>query len=242
VIRLLSGEIYRLLRKRSAYIFFGAVAAGYFFVAFIRSGGFGAGSVVNDAYNFFMFLPPVAGGFWFTAVYTDDLNSKNLTALVGYGCGKTRIIAAKFILAAIANAAVVFTAPLYHIAVYTLFGQAASPGETAIVYAAATKYFLMITAYSSAAAIAVYGTQRATFAVVTYILLAFNVIGGLAAAAAGSFAPNVSKYLASGITDKVTAKILSGVFPDRPLAEYAAYIIITAALSAFAFHKKETEF
>jgi len=36
--KLICGEIFRLLHKKSLYIYFGALAAGYFIIAFIRSG------------------------------------------------------------------------------------------------------------------------------------------------------------------------------------------------------------
>jgi len=76
MLRLINGEIYRLLHKKSMYIYFCSLAAGYFLIAFIRSGGLNAQSIVNDAFNFFNFLPAIAGGFLFSTIYTDDLTRK----------------------------------------------------------------------------------------------------------------------------------------------------------------------
>ena len=81
------GELYRLLHKKSLYLFFGALALGYTLVAFVRSGGLGEDSLLGDAANFFGYLPALAGGFLFAAVYTDDLSAKSLATLVGFGIG-----------------------------------------------------------------------------------------------------------------------------------------------------------
>ena len=240
--KLIRGEFYRLLHKKSAYIFFGALAVGYFFIAFIRSGGFDDESVLSDAVNLFMFLPPVAGGFLFSAIYTDDLNSKNLTALVGSGINKTKIVIAKLILTVLTGAAVFSLAPLYHCAAYALLGQTAPADVMKSVYIVSMRYFLLCTAFTAVSGVAVYGLQRATFAIVLYVLLAFNVVGGLLASALRTFAPGLTIYLASGIAGRIITGVMTGAPVLRPIAEYLFHLAFMTALSAIAFHKKEMEF
>ena len=240
--KLLRGEIYRLLHKKSAYIFFGALALGYFFIAFIRSGGFNEESVLSDAVNLFMFLPPVAGGFLFSAIHTDDLNSKNLTVLVGSGINKIKIVIAKLILTVLSGAVVFSLAPLYHCAVYALLGQTATADIMKSVYIVSLRYFLLSTAFATVSGVAVYGLQRATFAIVLYVLLAFNVVGGLLASALRTFAPGLASYLASGIADRIITGIMTDAPIVRPVIEYIIYLSVMTALSVIAFHKKEMEF
>jgi len=241
MLRLIRGEVYRLLRKKSMYVFFGASAVGYFLIAFVRSGGFRAESVASDAASLFMFLPPVAGGFLFSAVCTDDLNAKNLIALVGFGLGKAKIVLAKLIIFVLFNAAIYALAPVFHCAVYALLGSR-MPGAMATVYAVSFNYFLLTVAYAAVSGVAVYGLQRATFAIVLYILLSFNVISGLLAAALRTFAPGLTGYLASGIAGRIVAGVMGGGPIAGPFVEYAAYLAIMTTLSVAAFRRKEMEF
>ena len=240
--KLLGSELYRLLHKKSMYIYFGALAAGYFIISFIRSGGFREESVVNDAMTMFSLLPALAGGFLFSAIYTDDLNSKKLISLVGYGVSKAVIVMTKFVLIALLGVIVFGLTPLYHCAIYTVLEQTITADMTAMIYAVSLKNLLAVVAYAALSGVVVYSLQRATFAIVTYLLLAFGVIGGLVSVALNTFAPKLTEYLMSGISDK----ILLGLMTNSPLAipfvEYIAYVLISLALSVVAFYRKEMEF
>jgi len=247
MLKYMRGELYRLLHKKSLYIYFGALALGYFLVAFIRSGGFGEGSIAGDAANFFMYLPVLAGGYLFAALYTDDLGAKSLAVLVGFGIGKTKIVLAKLCLMALLGAAAFGLAPLFHCGVYAALGCAPGPGDWAMVYALALKFLLSTLAFAVLSGVIVYGTQRVTFAGVLYILLAFNVVSGLASAAlnldfVSSLAPNLSSHLMSGISDRIFIALTGGGSMIRPAVEYIIYVAIAAALSIIAFRKKEMEF
>jgi len=240
--KLIRGEIYRLFHKKSMYIYFSSLAVGYFMLAFIRSGGFREDSVITDAMNFFFLLPAMAGGFLFSAIYTDDLNSKNLITLVGFGMNKGKIVIAKFILTALFGAVIFGLAPLIHFAVYAALGCTVTAEMMAAVYMISFKYLLMTLAFAALSGIAVYGLQRTTFAIVLYILLSFNVISGLLAAALKPFAPNFAAHMMSGITDRIVAGMINGSPIVLPVAEYIIYTGIAAALSVIAFYRKEMEF
>jgi len=232
-------EIYRLLHKKSLYIYFAALAIGYFIFAFIRSGSFNNESVLTGAMTLFPLLPAMAGGLMFAAIYTDDLNSKNLSILVGYGFGKPAIIIEKFILMAGSCLVIFLLAPLYHFAVYAILGQTVTVAAAATIFAVSVKYLLMTLAFTSLSGIVVYGTQRATFAISTYLLLSFGVIGGLVSAAAGTLAPRISEFLISGITDAVLLGITGDGLAAAPVIIYIIYVLAGLALSATAFSGKE---
>ena len=238
----LRGELYRLLHKTSLYVYFGALLVGYLLIVYIRSGGFTAASVVNDAITFFNFLPALAGGFLFAAIYTDDLNSRNLTVLVGFGMGKARIVLTKLIVMILLCAVIFGLAPLIHCAAYAVFGWSAQMGDWQMVYAVSLKYLLMTLAFAILSAIVVYGTQRTTFSVVCYILLAFGVISGLMSVLLNTFAPDLIAHLISGITDRIILGIISGGSLILPTIEYGVYTLVAIAFSVLAFHKKEMEF
>jgi len=240
--KLLGSELYRLLHKKSMYVYFGALAAGYFIISFIRSGGFREESVVNDAMTMFSLLPALAGGFLFSAIYTDDLNSKKLISLVGYGVSKAVIVMTKFVLIALLGVIVFGLTPLYHCAIYTVLGQTITADMTAMIYAVSLKNLLAVVAYAALSGVVVYGLQRATFAIVTYLLLAFGVIGGLVSVALNTFAPKLLEYLISGISDKILLGLLTNSPLITPFIEYVIYVLISLALSVVAFYRKEMEF
>jgi len=242
VLKYLRGEVYRLLHKKSIYVFFAALAAGYLFITYIRSGGFNEESVVDDAINFFNFLPALAGGFLFAAVYTDDLNSKNLISLVGFGLGKTKIVISKLILIMVSSAVIFGIAPLFHCSVYSLLGWPSTAETWMAVYAVSVKGFLTTIAFAVLSGIVVYGLQRTTFAIVSYILLAFGIIGGLLTTGLNTFAPSLTHFLMSGISDRIMTGLISGSSLTSPVIAYIIYVGIAAAFSVAAFHKKEMEF
>lgn len=242
VFKLIRGELYRLLHKKSMYIYFGVLAVCYLLLAFVRSGGFDTESVVDDSITFFNFLPALAGGFLFSAIYTDDLNAKNLITLVGYGLGKTKIVLAKLILMLLFGAAVFGLAPLYHCGVYALLGHGATAGQLGIIYAASLKFLLLTVAYAALSGIVVYGFQRTTFAIVVYILFGFYVIRTLLTTVAKLLGLNIQNYLLSGITDRIFSGMVVGGSVVFPILEYLVYIAAAVALSALAFNKKEMEF
>ena len=242
MLKYIRGELYRLLHKKSMFIFFAVLAGGYLLINYIRSGGFAAESVVDEAINLFNYLPVLAGGFLFFAIYTDDLSSKNLISLVGFGFSKVKIVISKFILMSLFSVIVYGLVPLFHIAVFRMFGCVATADAWMMVYAISVKYLLMTVAFSTLAGIVVYGLQRTTFAIVTYVVLAFGIVSGLLSAAFSAFAPGLKNYLMSGISDKIMAGMIGGTPLTVPIIEFFVYVIIMASISAFAFHKKEMEF
>ena len=242
MLRLIHGEIYRLLHKRSLFIYFGALALGYLVLAFIRSGGFSEDSIVNDALSLFVLLPALVGGFLFAAIYTDDLNSRNLISLVGSSTGKATIIVAKFVLMALFGVVLFGLAPLFHMGVYALFGQTATIEMARILFAVCLKYLLASLAFAALSGIVVYGLQRTTFAIVTYLLFAFGVVGGLISVALNMFAPSLVAHLVTGITDRILLALIGGGTLLVPVVEYVIYLLVAVALSYLVFSRKEMEF
>jgi len=242
MIKYIRGEIYRLLHKKSMYIFLGALAVGYLIITYIRSGGFQAESVVDEAISLFHFLPILAGGFLFSAIYTDDLNSKNLISLVGFGLSKGKIIISKLILMSMFGAIVFGLIPLFHCGFFYLLGWPATASAWVMVYAVSVKFLIMTIAFSALSGTVVYGLQRTTFAIVSYILLSFGMISGLLSTVLNMFAPSLTNYLMSGISDRVMTGIVSGGSLILPGVEYIVYVAVVTALSVLVFYEKEMEF
>ena len=243
----LNGEIYRMLRKKSLYIYFGSCAILYFLLAFIRMGASDPEQMLSDASALFSLLPAVIGGYLFAALYTDDLSSKNLSTLIGFGLSKATIVVSKLILIILFGAVIVGLVPLFMYAVNALLGSLPTAAILGQVYARGLKVLMEIVAFSSLAALVVYGLQRGTFGMVTYLLLSLGIISQLLGILlnwdlVSSLLPGLSDHLMSGISFRTLAGILAGESILLPLIEYFIYVTVTVVLSTLAFTKKELEF
>lgn len=245
MIEFIKGEVYRLFHKKSFYIYFGSLIFAYILIALIRSGGFKESSVLSDAANFFWFFPPFVGGFLFSAIYTDDLNSKNLIALVGFGMGKAKIVLSKIVIIVLFGSIIFSILPLIHCAIYALFGWMTDGHTLFMIYTVSLKYLLMTIAFSTISGILVYGFQKTTFAIVLYVLLSVGTINILLEVIADFLehaAPNLVNHLMNGITDRIIAGMIERSPNTSAIIEYVVYILIALIVSIVAFNKKEMEF
>ncbi|MDR2044577.1 MAG: hypothetical protein LBQ15_09485 [Clostridium sp.] len=243
----LRGEIYRLLCKKSLYLYFGAFALAYLLLMFIRMGSSGAEQMLTDAETLFGFLPPVIGGYLFAAIYTDDLNARNLATLIGFGMNKAQIILSKLLLMALFGTVMVGLVPLFMYAAYAVLGTPASFAILGEVSVWGLKALMEILAFASLSAAVVYGLQRATFGMVTYLLLALGIVSQLLEALlnwdmVSGLLPGLSRHLMAGILLRTLVGILTGESVLLPASEYVVYVAVTVVLSSLAFHKKELEF
>jgi len=241
---LLRGETYRIFRKISFYIYFGALFAFYLSLTFVRSGGLEADSVVIDFTDITSYFAPFAGGYLFMTFYADDLSSKGLTALVGFGISKAKIILVKFILAVLFCVALLGAILTAHLLIYAALGFPATSENLRMILPFVLSTLMTTFLYILLASIAVYGLQRVTFSAVTYFLLALNIIGGIAAVILDQLGlDRFIEHLPSYTARTVTTTIIKGEGSIAlPLIEYLLYVAAFFALSIFAFYKKEMEF
>jgi ABC-type transport system involved in multi-copper enzyme maturation permease subunit len=247
MLKLINGEAYRILRKKSLYLYFAVLVAGYALLTFIRSGGFDTESLLKEAELIFTLLPVLVGGVLFSAVYIDDLNSKNLITLVGFGISKTTIVAAKLILMVLFALVIWALTPLLLYAAHAVFGLPATAEVMRFIYALSLKSLLMTIAFSALSSIVVYGLQRAASALVVYILLAFGVISQLVGAllrteVVSGIVPGLDQHIMTGIADRVFAGLVGFDLPLGAIVEYGVYVFIMLTLAILVFNKKEMEF
>jgi len=243
MLNLFRGEVYRIMHKRNMYWFVGVGAFGYLAIAFMRSGGFGSDSEVTDAATMMQFMPAILGGYFFTAVFTDDLTAKNLITLVGYGMSRTKIVLTKLLLMLLFTLLSFALIVVSHLTAYAVFGFAASSGQMRMILGIAAQFVLMTIGFAAVAAVVVYGTQKPTFAVVTYFMLAFNVVTMLLNAVANLLGFNLTNRFISGTTVRM---MLGMAMPGNPLwapsLEFLAYLAIATLAAIVIFRNREMEF
>jgi hypothetical protein len=247
MLKYIHGELYRIFRKKSLYIYLGAIAFLYALFVLIRQNGIVSASIVNDAEQLFTYLPVLVGCYLFAVLYCDDLRSNNLATLIGYGMKKSSIVLAKLVLSTILNVLIFALIPLFMFLIYIVVGHNPSTLMMAEVYSQALKAALLAIAYSTIAGIMVYGLQRGTFAVVLYVLLSLGIVSQLLMMilywdVISAIAPNLGNYLLSNIVNNITVGVQSGSVEWLFVLEYTTYIVMACVLSIVAFHKKELEF
>jgi len=243
VLDLFRGEVYRILHKRNMYLYLGAVLFGYAAIVFMRSGGFGPNSVVTDASTMMQLMPALLGGYFFTSIFTDDLNAKNLITLVGYGTSRTRIVLTKMLLMAVCTVAIFALLTILHLGIYAAFGFSADAAQLHLVLVITLQFILVTLGFSAVAAIVVYGTQKPTFAVVAFFMLAFNVVTMMVNAASSLLNIPLNNHLISGTASQIMLGFaVAGNRLAAPLLEYLAYFVLAIAAAVFLFKNREMEF
>jgi ABC-type transport system involved in multi-copper enzyme maturation permease subunit len=243
----LRAETYRLLHKKSLFIFLAIITIGYLLIIFSRSGNLSEALILKDV-DLFTLLPPLVGGVLFAAIYTDDLNSKNLSTLVGFGLAKIKVVATKFILATAVSALLFGLVPLVMYLAYTVLGCPVS-GQTMVrIYLAILRYFLLTVSFMALSGVVVYGLQRSTVAIVTYVVLSLGMIAQLLKMLFNThfvtgILPNANQHLPSNIVDQLHANLATGSGPIIWLGtELVIYVIIAIIISTILFNRKEMEF
>jgi hypothetical protein len=230
------------------YLYFGILAVGYCLLSFARSDTFTAGSILSDAENLYSYLPALAGGFLFAAVFTDDLQSKNLATLVGFGMNKAMIVVSKFILMLLLSVIVYAGVMLLTWAIHAAFGWPPSADTMGLVGLFALRNLLTTVAFAAVAGILVYGLQRSTFAIVCYLILVLGIVDGLLVQAFmldffTAIAPDLGNHLLERIANRILGGLLeSGTVPLLAAIEYVIYLIVSIALSVLVFTRRELEF
>jgi len=243
MLNLFRGEVYRIFHKRNTYVYLGAVLLGYLAITFMRSRGFNENSVFTDASNVFQFMPALLGGYFFTGIFSDDLTSKNLITLVGYGTSRVKIVVTKLLLMVAFSTGAFALLTAVHFGIYALLGHAATGPVVGFVFAVALQNLLLTIGFAVVAAIVVYGTQKPTFAAVTYFMLAFNVVTMIIRAVTGMLDIDLSGRLLSGTAANIMLGLVTpGGSGAAPWVEYLAYLALAIGAAIFVFKRREMEF
>ncbi|MDR0591260.1 MAG: hypothetical protein LBG75_01725 [Candidatus Nomurabacteria bacterium] len=240
-------EVYRVLHKKSLYIYFGCIAVGYTLLTLISAGAANETSVGRDAANLFFLLPAVVGGYLFATLLGDDLSSKNLTTLIGFGMNKAKIVVSKLLLVAGLSAVILGITPLFMAGIYAVIGHSPSTASLEGAYTESFSMWLTLIACTAIASIATYGLQRVTFAMVLYLLLALRVIDQLLSMVFSwnlirDLAPNLSDYLVTSITSRIQLGATLDGTMLAAIIEYGVVLVVATVLSVIVFNKKESEF
>lgn len=244
MINYLIAEIRRIFSKKSLYILTGIFVVFYTSLIILKTdGAVTPGALLSDTSDLAMMLTVFAGTFVFAAIYTDDLNARSLSQVIGFGRKKATIVLAKLILIIFFTALICLVSVLLTYLVYgVILGFQFSPEVFKEIIAIMSKMFMMIVGYGALSSVLVYGVQKAVLAVVAFGVLATSLISILLGNILGlGFIVNavgdLFQYTLYPISDTFMNEMsLANFWP------FAIYVTVFTVLAILAFRKKELEF
>lgn len=239
-------EIYRIMSKKSLYVFLGALLVLYAIMMVIQYGGHapdGAGNIVTQSKTLFSLMAILGGCFLFFAVYTDDLTAKTLPALIGFGKKRAGIVIAKLVVMVLFTVAMFVLTLFAFRALFSAMGYATGGDVARQLWSVVLEKSLMVVAFTAVSSVVVYGTQKAVLSVVLFAFLSSGIISQLLINFLDSSL--VQGMVGSGVSDYTVIPIITAFVGGPTLATVVPYMIylgLFVALSIVAFSRKELEF
>jgi len=192
------------------------------------------GSLLAKAAVFLIGIPV------FTAVFSDDFNSKAMQTIIGHGTSRRRLVLSRYCeyLVILAQAFAVIS--LLSLILFAVWGQVAVSGS---FFGYLWKYYLITALCVSASMILVYGAHNPTFGLVIFICLVADlldlVLTGL------SLVPFFARHnidLSLILPSNMLYEAIDNGKPVFYLVAFLCYIVLPLFLSVKLFEKKELEF
>jgi ABC-type transport system involved in multi-copper enzyme maturation permease subunit len=231
----IKAEIYRIFTKKSMYIYFATLLILYILYIFIRSKVLTESSIFAEASQVFFFLSLFGGGYLFATIYNDDLNAKSLPTLIGFGMKRSVIIISKMTINVVMTLLMFFSACIAFYLIFYVIGLKMDNNMINDVLELMFSYLFRLFAYSSIASVVVYGTQKATMAMVTFILLVTMFVDQVLITFLNDALGEIF------IVILIVGKLISNLSVVTVIS-YLVYVVVFIVLSILAFRKKELEF
>ncbi|MDR1944819.1 MAG: hypothetical protein LBQ59_01700 [Candidatus Peribacteria bacterium] len=218
------------------YLYFAILVAVYVLIFFIKSGDITSNRLLMETNPVFLLASLFGGGYLFVTIYNDDLNAKTLPTLIGFGMKKTTIILSKLIIYVTMTILIFLGTFILFYLTFIAFGFEITNDMLKQLTTVLFSNFFQLLAFSSIASIVVYGTQKASMSIVTFVLLVTTFVSSIIIMFLGQ--NNILKdyMIMPLVSNMLTAPTITTI------TLYLIYMVIFTLLSIFAFHKKDLEF
>lgn len=242
-------DFYRILKKKSLYIFLSINAVLFAIIMFITNNqNLGLDEYLMGMHIITSLIPVIVGTFVFSIVYIDDLNAKSVQGAIGYGKSRTEIVIVKYLDAIILMA--VFSLIMVGVLSGTpyLLGLKMTSEAFQLISKLVVHQLLVVAVYFAIASIVVYYIQKAAGSITAFILLITSTINAL---------------LGLLFTQKFVVDLIGNItqyFPKAKLDAFGlwvntnegdltnillwilGYIVVSLTISIVVFKRKELEF
>jgi ABC-type transport system involved in multi-copper enzyme maturation permease subunit len=207
-----------------------------------RADYFTEADIPTQANIFFEMLTIFGGTFLFATIYNDELSAKNLSTLIGFGNRRSMIVLAKAVLTVAMNILMYGLALLVFYLLFVAIGMPPTGDMMNDIFPMVEQTFFRTLIYGMVTSVVVFGTQKATFSVVVYVLLATGFVGSmLGMLFSAGFVVNVVGDLTVFLATPVVNKLVY-VTSAMAILSYLIYLAVFCVLSIVAFNKKDLEF
>ncbi|MEG0327197.1 MAG: hypothetical protein RR565_02380 [Erysipelothrix sp.] len=241
-------EFYRIFHKKSFYIFLASCSVLFIAVTFIASGQIKSGLDYAQFMGFITQMIPIFIGIYtFGLIYGDELRSKSMQTAIGFGHTRFEIIINKLFVS-FALLLISYIVMMIHVMILPFFLGFNLNSEVAgmIAFQFFTPLFQTFIYFSIASIMAFY-TQKATSAMLTFVLLATGTINMIMSLIVGQkFLVNLFGNLQPYLLTNIISQINAGFFNHNLSADLfigpILYLAVSIAIATLLFNRKELEF
>ena len=236
----INAELSRLLKKKSAYIYYSVLSAFFLFITLFVTNELAKNDVVHVGMLILSsFTIIFIGTQVFLAVYADDLAANSLVNIFSTGLSKIEFVVSKLIVSVIYSICWHLVLALVYLAVY-LLAQGPFDFET-LVELLPFVYFSLLAqlAFTAVASIVNYFFQKSTISTVIFILLGMGFISGIVTLLATQIEvfETIYDYLIS--TQLNIALFGENANTSQASLIMVAYIIVSSGIAVLLLEKRD---
>lgn len=242
-------DAYRIVRSLSFWVLTLAAVVMYAAGIFILSGpSYSAGTHASVIIMIGVMASIFTGLGIYNTVYSQDIKAGAMRVAIGRGTGRTRVVIAKFLemaVVAVIAGIVLYVVLLYFPAIFSIHVTSAL-SSTALT--AVWQFVLETILFSALASIISMARQESVTATVVFVLLASGVVDQLLSLLLSigfikNMVGDITGYLPQSLAATIGAQFSgTGDGGFSYVAVYVGYIVVSLALSCWAFHRKELDF
>lgn len=241
-------EFYRIFHKKSFYIFLASCSVLFIAATFIASGQIKSGLDYAQFMGFITQMIPIFIGIYtFGLIYGDELRSKSMQTAIGFGHTRFEIIINKLFVS-FALLLISYIVMMIHVMVLPLFlGFSLSSEVTGMIAFQFFTPLFQTFIYFSIASIMAFYTQKATSAMLSFVLLATGTVNLIVSLILGQrflidLVGDLRPYLLTNIINQINAGYFNHNLSADLFIGPVLYLAFSVAVATLLFNRKELEF
>ena len=245
MINLIKAELYRYTKKKSLLILLGLFSILLLFVYF----------QVNDKETTVMFLtelikmaPMLIGIYLFSIIYGDDLRAKSSQSSIGFGYSRASIIISKLLTGIIMTCLIFIYVMINYALMAVIFNLNINADIRTIMGHNFILSLILIISFFSLASVFAFLTQKSTFGIITYILLASGFVNNILGLI---FKLQIFKSIFKNLNDYTVTNSINTIsnllnnqkaLTVQPVLTLITFLVISTTISIIVYKNVELEF
>jgi len=234
----IGAECYRIIRKKTVYIYLGVLIGCMLFGVYLASSNMSLQSIKPVAMVCFTLFGTAASAYLLSVVHGDDLRAKTLVSVIGFGNERAVIVGVKLFLLAILTILTYGAAMLGYVLLLFALGFQLTASIIMGVFEVVLITALKGIAVSSIASVIAYAFQRTSLAIVVFVLVDVGFFAQIIGYLLTRFKlEELSKYSINAILNELMKAVrVETVLP------YIIYLSLFTLIAMFAFKQKDLDF